>query len=131
MKKMIAALVVGATLAASPAHAYDIGVTNTAFDLMNRCEETQNGRDLPLELLEKSYGIGFCLGVVSDFTYLARVKVLSKICLPDTVSSGQAVNIFLAYAKKHPEQQHLSYQIVMSKSLAEVFPCPATAAAIH
>ena len=93
-------------------------------------DQFQNGNQL-LEFCEdngETASTNFCLGYISgtaDHLRLTRVAVHSTggTCLPKTSTPRQLTDVFVKYAKNHPEERHKPAQMLVIGAWREAFPC--------
>jgi hypothetical protein len=45
-------------------------------------------------------------------------------CLPNDVTVGQVVDVWLKYAKEHPEKRHLAAASLTLNAFEDAWPCP-------
>ena len=74
---------------------------------------------------ELSECIGYISGVVDAGTIASQRNENGKfpVCIPETVSKGQLVRVYLKYADNHPERLHLVAATLVVEALATAFPC--------
>lgn len=61
-------------------------------------------------------------------TMQAHGQVLQIECSPDTSTSNQKRDIFIAYLKANPQSRHLGSPLLFMRAMAEAFSCPPTQA---
>jgi len=64
---------------------------------------------------------GFMKGVIERDAILMRP--LRRICIPDSATNRQNMDIVLAYVRGHPQTRHVQTIILMSVAFNEAFPC--------
>jgi Rap1a immunity proteins len=71
--------------------------------------------------------MGYICGVVDAPTIASRRNESGAFsaCIPESVSKGQLVRIYLKYADNHPERLHLVAAIMVIEALEVAFPCAA------
>lgn len=97
-----------------------------ANPLAQKCRELINGDEHPDMSVTAAQGV--CLGYIDG---VLDTLVLSKgfwsasdvICVPEGVTSDQAVRVFVKYADEHPEKLHLNAPDIILDSLEKAFPC--------
>lgn len=57
-------------------------------------------------------------------TLQAHGQVQQIECSPDTSTSNQKRDVFIAYLRANPQSRHLGSPLLFLRSMAEVFPCP-------
>ena len=75
-----------------------------------------------VELCDESniYNDGVCAGYVIGISDRINGEVA---CIPDGVTSGQAVSIVKKYLKKNPEELHYTAHSLVAFALIKAFPC--------
>ena len=69
------------------------------------------------------YTGGRCLGFVFGFAEGMRVGE-NVVCIPQSVTAGQLVAVYVKWANDHPNQWHLPEPATVYAALAQAFPCP-------
>ncbi len=49
---------------------------------------------------------------------------INKVCVPDDVTVGQKMDLFIKYMRDNPQERHDEAFIIFSRSMIEAFPCP-------
>ena len=106
MKRLILSLRLSIGLALPAAAKYSFEDGN---DLLEMCEST--------ELHNQGSCIGFVLGVS------AVPMFQGNLCVPGTVSYGQAKDVVTVYLRQHPEVRHLPGALLVLEALGRMFPC--------
>ena len=101
-----------------------------AREMVGKCRLTVASLQVEAEhvMLPNTESAGWCWGA---FEVLQRLIVYSdqsnqhlfRICAPPESTRVQIINIFLAYAKRHPEQLDQEFTDVALDSLIKSFPC--------
>jgi hypothetical protein len=90
----------------------------------NRCSVVGQMEKLMQFTPVQQQNLSFCLGY---FTALREVQDETQsfpgICIPGSVSNGQAVLVFLKFADTHPERLHLNGVTQILTAWREAFPC--------
>ena len=109
MIKKLVTLAALAMLLGSPAsYAY-----TTGNNLVEHCKDK-----------EAYFGSGFCYGYMMGVAnILTWASERNRICIPDGVTSGQAVSIVKKYLKENPEELHYTAQSLVAFALIKAFPC--------
>lgn len=102
---------------ATPAHA-------TFMDgnkLLNECTAT---KDETTYFQSQARCNGYIISNVDTITLLKTVGMTkAKYCVPNGVTAGQLVDIFIQYSNKHPENRHYDASIILIFAFREAFPC--------
>lgn len=90
----------------------------------------QNGNQLLEFCDDKS---DFCLGYIAGTAdHFAITKLMLKFskqggeggtCIPARATSLQLIDVFVKYAKNHPESRHKPAQLMITSAWREAFPC--------
>jgi hypothetical protein len=64
-----------------------------------------------------------CLGYVSGFVSGYLLGRNGDLCLPEDVTTGQLVRVFLKYLNDHPADLHLRASVLLRRALAGSYPC--------
>lgn len=73
--------------------------------------------------------VGYITGSADHFTYTKAVLKFAKqgdegaTCLPERATPLQLTDVFVKYAKNHPEARHKPAQYMISAAWYEAFPC--------
>lgn len=68
------------------------------------------------DLTKASMGLGFVIAVDSAFRGIT-------FCIPPSVENGQLLDIVHQYLETHPEERHLNGATLVSRAIAQKFPC--------
>jgi len=75
------------------------------------------------------FSSGVCWGAFGTFQEAIRIgpskagKPYFSICAPPESTRSQLIQVFLVYARRHPEQYHESFFDVAFQASQEAFPC--------
>lgn len=70
--------------------------------------------------------VPFVLGVTTGAQVHAAVTESRPLfCIPSGADMGQLVDVFLNYMERRPEFRHHSAALIVLRSVADAFPCPA------
>lgn len=84
-------------------------------------------------LVPTTFEAGVCWGGFSAIqgyavmAYTGETETFLKLCIPQSVTRKQAVEVFYNYANAHPEMLHQEWNQVAWLALKEAFPCPTLA----
>lgn len=75
-----------------------------------------------------SFTAGFCLGSMQSIGDLltfvnAGLKPEARVCLPATVTNGQASRVVVKYLQDNPEKLHLNGTALVVMAIQKAFPC--------
>jgi hypothetical protein len=118
MRRIVAPYLAYALLGAFPADAQG------SQQLIEQCRlYVVNERDLP-GTARASYNLGFCAGYLTSYLETqAYVAPDRSACLPDGMSVGQVVKIYMTWADKNPAMWHLPRQATVDIALKSAFGC--------
>ena len=119
MKLWILVLVM-TMIAAAPAAADD-----TNAEMVDACHETVKHKDDASKDVGKSL---WCLGVASGYTNMhdmlvALDKSPAMWCIPDGVTLGQGIKIYVRWTKLNPERLHEPAVMGWTLAMIKAFPC--------
>jgi hypothetical protein len=78
---------------------------------------------------DTDFCVGYITGSADHFTFTKALLKFAKqggeggTCLPERATPQQLADVFVKYAKNHPEERHLPAQYVISAAWHEAFPC--------
>ena len=81
----------------------------TGNELYNQCSNY-----MPAEAL-------FCQGYVAALSDSLGPEY--KVCMPNEVTLGQAMDVVITFLRAHPELRHLTAWSLVQNALAQAFPC--------
>jgi len=107
------------------------GHAQTAGEMLHACETLQRGKRIegnsvflpPGKDSQQCWGF---MSAVQQYSVLADQsgnRLLSTCPAPDTKTT-QIVDVFVKYAKAHPEALNMLAAAVAYNAMAEAFPCP-------
>jgi Rap1a immunity proteins len=67
------------------------------------------------------YIMGACAGTINGLSMMGVVFHL--ICLPNGVTSRQAIAVVVQYIDKRPARMHEDFKILATEALVEAWPC--------
>lgn len=74
-------------------------------------------------LAQRSQCMGYFFGVSSTLLTLHAAGVKTNICLPQSVTTDQAIRSFIAWIRAHPEAENMPMTEAVFTSFREIFPC--------
>gem|GEM_PF-6175498 len=66
---------------------------------------------------------GYCVGAMRTLVSVMTSIPNSRICLPDPVPLGRALQITVQYMQSHPEDLHGGFTSLAIRALREAWPC--------
>jgi len=99
-------------------------VAMTGNELLDSCKNAAS--DNPTK--NTSFTAGFCLGSMQSIGDLltfvnAGLKTEARVCLPATVTNGQASRVVVKYLQDNPEKLHLNGTALVIMAIQKAFPC--------
>jgi len=97
----------------------------TAIELLRDCEHAANlnSRSQKVNRLDAGNCIGFLRGMNATLQLLSGKLDKPYYCVPDSVNTGQTVNVVVNYLRKHPERKSDPDLAVAILALKEAYPC--------
>ncbi len=105
----------------------------SAEDMLSECEQllstARTAAGLDALELGNTFSTGNCWGAFLSIQQLATLKLagarkpIFRVCVPEETSLVQIIQIFDAYARRHPEREDEPFTIVALASLREAFRC--------
>ena len=92
------------------------GAADTGNKLYEFCSDPDKGSS------ERNYCLGYLSGAYDGVALAARISD-SKLCVPDTVTLGQIVDVFIKYSRNNPEKRNENAATVLGLSLFAYWPC--------
>ena len=99
--------------------------------LQERCKAINKSIDdrSRIEELGLSECLGYIRGALDVFSAWKQIEGKSTVpgvrgmCVPDSVSTGQAAKVVMKWLDEHPEKLHFNGETVILMSCREAFPC--------
>lgn len=91
------------------------------FEFLGR---TGAGRDEAFEV--DPFGMGYCAGVVRGIAESAGGLLDDRVCLPENVTSAQAVWTVVQYLQRYPDARYESDATLVLRALEAAYPCRPT-----
>ena len=116
------AILVGFLLVANSSRAAFTETTELISGCRTWLRVTTPGSDklAPVEGLESAACLGYLAGHLAGYQ---RADQLRHVCLPDPVTQGQLVRMFVQWADRNAEQWHLPPSQAVEAAIREAFPC--------
>lgn len=105
----------------------------SAEEMLSQCQEllaTAKTAANPDSIeLDNTFASGTCWGAFLSIQQLATVKIagaknqLFRLCVPEDTTLVQFIQLFDAYARRHPERQSEPFTVVALTALHEAFRC--------
>jgi Rap1a immunity proteins len=64
---------------------------------------------------------GLCAGIVQTILYFGRTSF--NVCMPESVTMGQAIRVVVAYIDQRPERMHERFETLALEVLQQSWPC--------
>lgn len=77
----------------------------------------------PAAAYEDGLCMGFVLGATQFLSFWEHEGLPPIVCLPDAVTNGQAIKIWMKFLKDHPEDLHRAALLTYLAALKIAFPC--------
>jgi Rap1a immunity proteins len=108
---------------ATPTPQEDLSVSafEDGNELLRFCEDKSDSAT--------SFCLGYIVGTADDFKWTKSLLKFSKLggqggtCLPERVTPQQLIDVFLKFARNHPEERHKPAQYMITMAWGESFPC--------
>lgn len=99
-------------------------VAMTGNELLESCKNAASESSTK----NSSFSAGFCLGSMQSvgdlLTFVnAGLETEARICLPATVTNGQASRVVVKYLQDNPEKLHLNGTALVVMAIQKAFPC--------
>lgn len=125
VKKISTLILLMSILLSSPASA---GIKYTDGNkILSACNELRELLSYRFEL--DSFEAGRCWGYISasiDIYQIVKYGSSRIVCIPEDKEPSDLVKIIIDYLKEHPKDlDHPAFELI-TKALAEFFPCPQT-----
>ena len=114
MKRIILAVILAVALLGAQGAKAKPAYPNSVQELLSACEE----KDSPIFF---GYCVGATHAIYKGFAY--GYVYGHRACLPDFVTSGQLIQVFINYAKLIPKYWHEQALQFVATSFAVAWPC--------
>ena len=100
----------------------------SGLDLLNHCRVYTELSPMPwgFKVLDTNPSVGICLSYMSgllDQTGAVQQKTAGSYCLPQDITAGQLIAVFVTYAEKYPQLLNQDQDSAVHDLLGKVFPC--------
>ncbi|MGD0905452.1 MAG: Rap1a/Tai family immunity protein [Terracidiphilus sp.] len=96
-------------------------------ELLSKCSSTikflDNEKLSSSEMQDAGWCLGYVNGVADGMEMATATGSIAKLyCIPEGVTTGQAVRVLVKWLRSHPEKLHQS-RVLVVVSWADAFPC--------
>lgn len=105
----------------------------SAQEMLSQCQEllatAKRAADPDSIELDNTFATGTCWGAFLSIQQLATLKIagannpLFRLCAPEDTTLIQFIQLFDAYARRHPERQGEPFTVVALAALHDAFRC--------
>ncbi len=105
----------------------------SAEEMLSQCQEllsTAKAAEDPEAIeLDNTFATGTCWGAFLSIQQLAALKIagtkrlMLHVCVPEEATLIQIIQLFDAYARRHPERLGEPFTVVAAAALHDAFPC--------
>ena len=102
---------------------------STGHDLLPYCQSADNslnGRGVPSGDTQQAVGEGLCMGIIAGIRYVVTSSIVDpkyRLCIPDNVSTGQALSVVVNYMRNRPDQLNNIFSTVALSALVDTWRC--------
>jgi hypothetical protein len=99
---------------------------NTGYDVLPYCHNADATGGVPSGDTQQVVGEGFCMGVIAGIRYVVTSSIMDpkyRLCIPDNVSTRQALSVVVNYMHNHPEQLNHIFSTVALSALVDTWRC--------
>ncbi len=102
-------------------------------EMLSECEQLLASAKLAADPdsleLDNTFSTGTCWGAFLSIQQLATLKIagaknpMFRVCIPEDTTLIQFIQVFDAYARRHPQRQDEPFTVVALAALHEAFRC--------